>query len=47
MGIFGIIGTIIVGFIVGWIATKIMPARTSWALLTTALHHGGVRIGRI
>ena len=46
MGIFGIIGTIIVGFIVGWIATKIMPGAEKLGFwLTTALGVGGSIVG--
>src|SRR6266851_5620162 len=48
MGIFGIIGTIIVGFIVGWIATKIMPGAEKLGFwLTTALGVGGSIVGGV
>ena len=46
MGIFGIIGTIIVGFIVGWIARAVMPGVDKLGfLLTTALGIGGSVVG--
>ncbi len=46
MGIFGIIGTIIVGFIVGLIARAIMPGADKLGfLLTTALGIGGSVVG--
>jgi uncharacterized membrane protein YeaQ/YmgE (transglycosylase-associated protein family) len=46
MGIFGIIGTIIVGFIVGLIARAVMPGVDKMGfLLTTALGIGGSIVG--
>lgn len=46
MGIFGIIGTIIVGFIVGLIARAIMPGADKLGfLLTTGLGIGGSIVG--
>jgi len=46
MGIFGIIGTIIVGFIVGWIARAIMPGADKLGFwLTTVLGIGGSIVG--
>ena len=48
MGLFGIIGTIIVGFIVGLIARAIMPGVDSLGFwLTTALGIGGSIVGGI
>jgi len=46
MGIFGIIATIIVGFVVGLIARAIMPGADKLGfLLTTALGIGGSVVG--
>ena len=46
MGIFGIIGTIIVGFIVGLLARALMPGVQSMGFwLTTALGIGGSLVG--
>ena len=46
MGVFGIIGTIIVGFIVGLIARAFMPGVDKLGfLLTTALGIGGSIVG--
>jgi uncharacterized membrane protein YeaQ/YmgE (transglycosylase-associated protein family) len=48
MGLFGIIGTIIVGFIVGLIARAIMPGVDSLGFwLTTALGIGGSIVGGV
>ena len=48
MGILSIIGTIIVGFIVGWIATKIMPGAEKLQFwLTVALGIGGSIVGGV
>jgi uncharacterized membrane protein YeaQ/YmgE (transglycosylase-associated protein family) len=46
MGIFGIIGTIIVGFVVGLLARAFMPGVQSMGFwLTTALGVGGSIVG--
>lgn len=46
MGIIGIVGTIIVGFIIGWIARAVMPGADKLGfLLTTALGIGGSVVG--
>ncbi len=48
MGIMGIVWTIIVGFIVGWIATKIMPGVEKLGFwLTSLLGIGGSIVGGI
>ncbi len=48
MGIMGIIWTVIVGFVVGWIATKIMPGAEKLGFwMTSLLGIGGSIVGGI